>query len=171
MWPTRPSTLWPAQRNYVVGDATDHVMLQKHRNYGWPVCILALYSRPTLFSVFLSSRIFFPPRFYTNSAILNNSLLGHESLLESCTELSVRWTLALSRFFTSRDIEFDVAVVVGRRGGCKEKPPPTFLSFPLPEIHITALLVYVRVAWLAHGDVSTTNNTLPTTHIQNYPLP
>jgi len=53
----------------------------------------------------------------------------------------------LSRFFTSRrDIEFDVAVVVGGRGGCKEKPPPTFLSFPLPEIHITALLVYVRVA-------------------------
>jgi len=42
-------------------------------------------------------------------------------------------------------------------GGCKEKPPPTF---PLPEIHITALLVYVRVVWLAHGDVPTTNNSL-----------
>jgi hypothetical protein len=65
-----------------------------------------------------------------------------------------------------------VAVVASRwGGGCKEKPPPSFLSFPLPEIHITALLVYVRVAWLAHGDVSTTNNYLPTTHIQNYPLP
>lgn len=139
-------------------------VVQEDRNYSWPVCILALYLVPR----FPKQRILPPLPFYTDFVILNNSLHTRPRIITwVMNRVSVRWTLALSRFFTSEDTEFDVAVVAwrGGGGGCKEKPPPTFLSFPLPEIHITALLVYVRVAWLAHGDVSTTNNSLPTTHI------
>jgi hypothetical protein len=149
--------------------------MREHRNYGWAVCILALCSRAHLVPGFPKQRILFPLAFFVaNSVMLNNSLLqGPTNHYLRHVPSSCYDEHSLCRDFSRvGGTEFDVALVVRRRGGsCKEKPPPTFLFSPLPAIRITALLVYVRRARLAHGDVSPTNNPLPTTHKQNYPLP